>query len=225
MITRVLAVGLLAGLLAGLTSAALQAYTTTPIILEAETFEKGAAPAPAAALGGCGEARLILVHGGAEHAHGEPRSGRPADGLERTSTPAPRPSRLDRVRLDPDRRHADRRRHHRRAARLWPGRRRLCRHRACARRGPVARAAGHAGGAISSRGRHGGVTAAATAGALWLFLRAESIALRMLAVPLLLAPHIWGAPHLVRKPRAAFRPSWRRALRRPRSPCRPCCGR
>jgi predicted cobalt transporter CbtA len=91
MITRVLAVGLLAGLLAGLTVSVLQAYTTTPIILEAETFEKGAESAtssgPAAALGGFGEARLFLVHGGEEHAHGGDAAGEewsPGDGLERT---------------------------------------------------------------------------------------------------------------------------------------------
>jgi predicted cobalt transporter CbtA len=30
-----------------------------------------------------------------------------------------------------------------------------------------------------------------------LFLRTENVALRTLAVPLLLAPHIWGAPHLI----------------------------
>src|SRR6185295_10251610 len=40
------------------------------------------------------------------------------------------------------------------------------------------------------------LTAACTAAALWLFLRAENAALRLLAVPLLLAPHVWGAPHL-----------------------------
>ena len=72
MITRVLAVGLLAGLLAGLAVASLQAYTTTPIILEAEVFENGAtAPQGSASLNTAprlyrdiGEARVILVHDG-----------------------------------------------------------------------------------------------------------------------------------------------------------------
>ncbi|ODA68268.1 putative cobalt transporter subunit (CbtA) [Methyloligella halotolerans] len=41
MISRVLAAGLLAGLLAGLAIAILQAFTTTPLILEAEGFEGG----------------------------------------------------------------------------------------------------------------------------------------------------------------------------------------
>ena len=40
MLTRVLSVGLLAGLLAGLAIALLQQVTTTPLILAAETYEK-----------------------------------------------------------------------------------------------------------------------------------------------------------------------------------------
>ena len=76
MITRVLAVGLLAGLLAGLAVALLQAYTTTPIILEAEVFERGAiAPQSSTLLNTAprlyrdiGEARVILVHNGESHA-------------------------------------------------------------------------------------------------------------------------------------------------------------
>ena len=95
MITRVLAVGLLAGLLAGLAVASLQAYTTTPIILEAEVFERGAtAPQGSASLNTAprlyrdiGEARVILVHDGETHSpagEAAAEAWSPADGLERT---------------------------------------------------------------------------------------------------------------------------------------------
>jgi predicted cobalt transporter CbtA len=40
------------------------------------------------------------------------------------------------------------------------------------------------------------LTAISTAAAAWLFLRSDNIALRILAVALVVAPHIWGAPHL-----------------------------
>ena len=40
MVTRVLSVGLLAGILAGLLIAVLQQVTTTPLILRAETYER-----------------------------------------------------------------------------------------------------------------------------------------------------------------------------------------
>src|SRR5688572_11904873 len=84
MLTRVFAVGLLAGLLAGLVVALLQAFTTTPIIIEAERFESRSAAAPAAALHGFGEARLVLVHSAGEHTHdAEANEWAPADGLER----------------------------------------------------------------------------------------------------------------------------------------------
>src|SRR5258708_12951689 len=49
MLTRVLSVGLLAGLLAGLAIALLQQATTTPLILVAETYEKPSGAQPAAA--------------------------------------------------------------------------------------------------------------------------------------------------------------------------------
>src|SRR5260370_22950538 len=49
MLTRVLSVGLLAELLAGLAIALLQQATTTPLILAAETYEKPSGAQPAAA--------------------------------------------------------------------------------------------------------------------------------------------------------------------------------
>src|SRR5665647_2517250 len=91
MITRVLATGLLAGLLAGLAVAVLQTFTTTPIILEAEVYEKAdEAKAQHSALVLPGEARLILVHAeaqaeGQDHAaHEGAEEWEPQDGLPRT---------------------------------------------------------------------------------------------------------------------------------------------
>src|SRR5262245_65451857 len=86
MITRVLATGLLAGFLAGLTIATLQAFTTTPIILEAEVYENAGEKATAAtSLEAREEVRVILVH--AEHGQGagaEVGEWEPGAGLERT---------------------------------------------------------------------------------------------------------------------------------------------
>ena len=92
MITRVLAVGLLAGLVAGLSVAVLQKFTTTPIILAAEVYEEAdEAKAQRASLkfdpyGVAAEARLILVHDHSENGAGEgpQEEWEPHDGLERT---------------------------------------------------------------------------------------------------------------------------------------------
>ena len=71
MLTRILSVGVLAGLVAGLLIAALQQVTTTPLILAAETYEKPAAAASAPHSHAGGEA----------HVHGE--GWKPADGMPR----------------------------------------------------------------------------------------------------------------------------------------------
>ncbi|MEE8253745.1 MAG: CbtA family protein, partial [Hyphomicrobium sp.] len=96
MITRVLAVGLLAGLCAGLAVSALQSFTTTPIILAAEVFENAEeAKADSAALGAgadrifvADQPRLILVHGDTHSEGGSAQSNKeewaPQDGMERT---------------------------------------------------------------------------------------------------------------------------------------------
>ena len=73
MLTRVMSVGLLAGLVAGLLIAVLQQVTTTPLILLAETYETPAAAAPPPAPGAAKE------HDHAAHADGW----KPADGLPR----------------------------------------------------------------------------------------------------------------------------------------------
>ena len=76
MIRQVLFSAVLAGLLAGLLTSALQAVTTTPLILHAETFEAGEAP-------------TAHDHGAAPaagHSHGED-AWAPGDGIELTLAP------------------------------------------------------------------------------------------------------------------------------------------
>lgn len=202
MITRVLAVGLLAGLLAGLSVAVLQAFTTTPIILKAEVFERGeAAPQASAppllqpALYRTGmDARVILVHEGEHHA-GEGAVWSPAAGLERTlyTSTATIATAIGFALI------------------LIAGM--LASGDAITQRTGMAWAAagfaatglapalglspelpGMAASDLAGRQEWWLITAAATAGALWLFLRADRLALRLLAIPLAIAPHIWGAP-------------------------------
>ena len=93
MLTRLLAASLLAGVLAGIVVSGLQHFTTVPLILKAETYEK--ARDKSATLDHStyqpseGAARLILVHGDEVHddtagAAAASKSWKPADGLERT---------------------------------------------------------------------------------------------------------------------------------------------
>jgi len=86
MITRILSVGLLAGVLAGLAIATLQHFTTTPLILKAETYENAPSAADKHATAGAfNPAHVILVHG-KPHAGeaGAVNEWAPADGWERT---------------------------------------------------------------------------------------------------------------------------------------------
>ena len=79
MIRRLFLSALVAGLLAGLTVSALQAVTTVPLILQAETFESaGEAAAPQSQAAGAPAA-----HDHASHSHGAD-AWAPADGIERT---------------------------------------------------------------------------------------------------------------------------------------------
>lgn len=93
MLKRVFTVGLLAGLTAGLATAALQHVTTVPLILEAERYEASLPAGPA--LADAGILTAVATHGpetaapGHTHAAGEGHSHdaaawSPADGLERT---------------------------------------------------------------------------------------------------------------------------------------------
>src|SRR3546814_12968606 len=86
MLNRILGAALVAGLVGGLATAALQHFTTTPLILAAEAYEGGApaAVAPAQLDGATFDgARLVLVHGG-DHAEDGEEAWAPVDGIERT---------------------------------------------------------------------------------------------------------------------------------------------
>lgn len=92
MVRRVLWVGILAGLTAGLAIAVLQHFTTTPLILAAEVHEASGA---AKAAGYLAPADVLLAHGpagsahDAGHDHGAGGAAwSPADGIERTLTTA-----------------------------------------------------------------------------------------------------------------------------------------
>jgi len=187
MLTRILSVGLLAGLLAGLLIAAAQQVTTTPLILAAETYEKpaevSAAPKPHS-------------HQGAEaHEHGE--GWKPADGMPRFFFTAITTIAtavgvafvlmavmiFAGVPIDE------------RQALAWA----IAGFFACGL-APAAGLApelpGAASGDVVSRQLWWVGTAIATAVALWGFLRiGHSPLVRLGAVVLLLAPHVIGAPH------------------------------
>ncbi|MCO5090639.1 CbtA family protein [Bosea sp. (in: a-proteobacteria)] len=197
MVTRILAVSILAGLLAGLIVAALQHVTTTPLILKAETYETAfAAPAPAQAAFTDG-ARIILAHGGTDHAGGaEPDEWKPEDGLSRLvfTSLATIGTGIGFAALliagmlaagdaiDP------------RRALIWgacgflafglaPG------------MGLAPELPGAASAALQERQLWWLATVIATAIGLFLFLRFDAPWLRLIAIAAILAPHIVGAPH------------------------------
>jgi cobalt transporter subunit CbtA len=196
MITRVLAVGLLAGLLAGLSVAALQAFTTTPLILAAETFVKKETAASDPAFKPFGEARLILVHGAGEHEHAA-EAWAPSDGWERTfytstatvATAVGFALILIAGMLFSGDAFSERR------AMAWAAAAFVATGLAPAL-GLAPELPGMQAADLGTRQAWWLATSGATAVALWLLLRTENIALQLVSVPLLLAPHIWGAPHL-----------------------------
>jgi len=187
MLTRILSVGLLAGILAGLLIAAVQQVTTTPLILAAETYEKpaevSAAPKPHS-------------HASADaHEHGD--GWKPADGMPRffftAITTVATAIGVAFVLT---------------AAMIFAGvpideRRAL----AWAAAGFVAcglapaaglapELPGSAAGDLVGRQLWWVGTAIATAVGLWAFLRTDhSLVVRLGAVVLMLAPHFIGAPH------------------------------
>ena len=187
MLTRVLSVGLLAGILAGLLIALFQQVTTTPLILLAETYEKrgeSASPTPPIA-------SAPKAHDHSAHDHGW----KPADGLPRffytgitTIATAVGVSFL----LI--------------AGMIFAGDPIDERSLAWALAGFVATGLapsaglapelpGSAAADLIARQIWWAGTAAATALALWAFLRMESPIARLGAFILLLAPHVIGAPH------------------------------
>jgi cobalt transporter subunit CbtA len=179
-IQRLLAVGLLAGLLAGLAVAVLQHVATTPLILAAEVYEDAAAHAHA------GEATAAN-----EHAH----EWEPAPGLERTAATSVATAvtatgyaflllalmLLAGEKIEP-----------RRAA-LWG---------ACAfaatglatSLGLAPELPGSAEGELGARQLWWIATAACTGAGLFALLRVEPPLAKALGLALVLAPHLVGAP-------------------------------
>jgi cobalt transporter subunit CbtA len=211
MITRVLAAGLLAGLIAGLCVAVLQTFTTTPLILEAEVFEKAAGAKVQGASHHFGrqadEVGLILVHSVEDHGAvaGEEEEWEPQDGLERTlyASIATIATAIGFAFLllagmlvtgDP----IDERR-----AVGWAAAGFVAMGLApCVGLSPEV--PGMAAAELVGRQQWWIATAVATAAGLWLILRTDSVWLRLLAVVVMLAPHLWGAPHLAEVPASSI---------------------
>jgi cobalt transporter subunit CbtA len=188
MLTRVLSVGLLAGILAGLLIAVLQQVTTTPLILLAETYEKqeedaSATPSvPSASKG----------HDHAAHDHGwKPAAGLPRffyTGITTIATAVGISFLLIAGMIfagDP----IDERR-----SLAWALAGFVASGLAPAA-GLAPELPGSAAADLIARQIWWAGTAAATALALWAFLRMESPVARLGAFVLLLAPHVIGAPH------------------------------
>lgn len=88
MLTRMMAAGLLAGVVSGLFVSGMQQVTTVPLILQAEAYERaGAKPATPehSSLTSTTDARLVLVHGDAHTEDDGASAWAPADGFERTA--------------------------------------------------------------------------------------------------------------------------------------------
>ena len=180
MIQRLLAVGLLAGLLAGLAVAALQHVTTTPLILSAEVYETAAEQAHA---------------GAATHEHEHAHAWEPAPGLERAAATSVATGvtsvgyafvllalmLLSGEKIEPKR------------AALWG---------ACAfastglatSLGLAPELPGSAAGDLVGRQIWWIATAASTGAGLFALLRIDAPLAKALGVALLVAPHIIGAP-------------------------------
>lgn len=191
MLSRVMSVALLAGLLAGLVVALVQQVTTTPLILLAETYETQGKPASGTSTAGSAHSHHGTTQ---EHAHGD--GWKPADGLPRlfftgvtTIATAVGISLLLLAGMifagDP----IDERR-----ALAWAIAGFVASGLAPAA-GLAPELPGSASGELVARQIWWAGTVAATALALWAFLRVESPLPRLGAVILLVAPHVIGAPH------------------------------
>jgi cobalt transporter subunit CbtA len=199
MVNRVLAVSLLAGLLAGLLIAALQHVTTTPLILKAESYE-AALRAQAPSLAGsrepafAGDARLFLAHG--SQGDGTDAEWKPQDGFQRTAitslvtvaTAVGFAALLLGGMIAANDGIDDRR------ALIWA----VCGFLAFGLAPAIGLAPelpGSAAADLVHRQLWWVGTALATAAGLFVFLRMDPPWLRVLALPLILAPHLVGAPH------------------------------
>ncbi|MGE0579041.1 MAG: CbtA family protein [Reyranella sp.] len=196
MLARVMSVGLLAGLLAGLVIALVQQVTTTPLILLAESYEKSGTPPTGGATSGAPASGAAHSHGGgaSEHAHGdawEPAAGLPRffyTGIMTIATAVGVCFLLLAGMLiagDPiDERHSL----------AWAVAGFVASGLAPAA-GLAPELPGSASGALVARQLWWIGTVAATALALWVFVRMENPLPRLGAVFLLMAPHVIGAPH------------------------------
>jgi len=197
MVTRVLTVSILAGLLAGLIVAALQHVTTTPLILKAETYEAALALKAPTLAAFDGEAKIILAHGAAGDAPGHDHAEwKPQDGLQRTlftgavtiATAIGFAALLlagmiaagDRI--------------DQRSALVWGACGFLAFGLAPAM-GLAPELPGAASAALEQRQLWWLWTAIATAAGLFLFLRFDQPWLKLVAVVVILLPHVVGAPH------------------------------
>ena len=181
MLSRILAVGLLAGLVAGLLVAVLQQVTTTPLIVAAEVFETGHAA----------EAQKTHDHGAHEHDEGW----KPADGLPRlfytslaTIVTAVGLALALLAAMVVAGEEIDERR-----ALAWAIAGFVAFGLAPAA-GLAPELPGSAAAELVARQIWWVGTGCATAIAIWMFFKAEKLVLRVLALAVLLAPHVIGAP-------------------------------
>jgi cobalt transporter subunit CbtA len=184
MINRVLAIGLLAGLVAGIITASLQHFVTTPLILAAEVFEPPEVPLAEA-----------MPAGHDHHDMAGMSEWKPSDGLQRTAftslaTVATSAGfalillagmLLSGDEITP------------RRALAWAIGAFVATGLAPSL-GLAPELPGSAAGPLLDRQLWWAGTAAATGLALWLLLRPSSIALKLAAVVLIAAPHLIGAP-------------------------------
>lgn len=200
MLTRILAVGLLAGVLSGLLVSGLQQATTVPLILEAEVYEKAAEKAEKAqhsSWTGGDHARVILVHGDMSGEAGQAEAWEPADGFERTAytTTATVGAAVGFALMLLAAMLASGAEISPRSAALWglgafvatglaPG------------LGLAPELPGAAAADLLSRQIWWAGTAFATATGIWLLFRSSGLAMLALGVALIALPHLIGAPHI-----------------------------
>jgi cobalt transporter subunit CbtA len=192
MLARILSVGLLAGLLAGLLIAALQQVTTTPLIIAAEVFETKAPRHSESDEQRVGQ----QTHDHSTHSHdGHDEGWKPAAGLSRffytslaTVGTAVGLALLLVAAMVVAGEPIDERR-----ALGWAIAGFIASGLAPAA-GLAPELPGSAAGDLVARQVWWVGTACATAIAIWMFLKTEKVLLRVLALAVLLAPHMIGAP-------------------------------
>lgn len=202
MLTRLLSAGLLAGALAGLCVAALQQVTTVPLILKAETYEhKDGAPASRHehSLRDAHGAALILVHAPADgnaDAAADAEEWAPEDGLQRTlfTSTATVATAVGFALMLLAVMAASGAPITASTGALW-GAAGFVATGLASGLGLAPELPGSVSADLVSRQIWWIGTAAATAAGLWLIWRGRSVAALALALAMIAAPHIIGAPH------------------------------